>query len=242
MASLIYQFSATSIIVGSALIALVWALLQFLVIARIPVRSESGGESSALVSGSNDEATTRRLVEIYEAIYEGAESFLQAEYTVCAYFIVAFTAIIFVLVSWGTDWDFARGGLTALSFVLGSMTSIVSGYLGMKVAVYSNVRTTISAQKPGWTACFNTAFRAGAVMGFALCGLGILMLYLTALAFRVHYPEAGDWLYLTEALTGYGLGGSSIAMFGRVGGGGHGVVHVARTRFGVYGIGQTFFA
>merc|ERR1719271_2037231 len=45
------------------------------------------------------------------------------------------------------------------------------------------------------------------------------MLYLTALAFRVHYPEAGDWLYLTEALTGYGLGGSSIAMFGRVGGG-----------------------
>ena len=219
MASLIYQFSATSIIVGSALIALVWALLQFLVIARIPVRSESGGESSALVSGSNDEATTRRLVEIYEAIYEGAESFLQAEYTVCAYFIVAFTAIIFVLVSWGTDWDFARGGLTALSFVLGSMTSIVSGYLGMKVAVYSNVRTTISAQKPGWTACFNTAFRAGAVMGFALCGLGILMLYLTALAFRVHYPEAGDWLYLTEALTGYGLGGSSIAMFGRVGGG-----------------------
>merc|ERR1719337_786248 len=99
------------------------------------------------------------------------------------------------------------------------MTSIVSGYLGMKVAVYSNVRTTISAQKPGWTACFNTAFRAGAVMGFALCGLGILMLYLTALAFRVHYPEAGDWLYLTEALTGYGLGGSCIAMFGRVGGG-----------------------
>jgi Na+/H+-translocating membrane pyrophosphatase len=35
----------------------------------------------------------------------------------------------------------------------------------MKVAVYSNVRTTISAQKTGWTACFNTAFRAGAVMG-----------------------------------------------------------------------------
>ena len=95
----------------------------------------------------------------------------------------------------------------------------VSGYLGMKVTVYSNVRTTVSAQKSGWTLCFNTAFRAGAVMGFALCGLGIFMLYLTLLAFMIHYPEPDDWIYLTECLTGYGLGGSSIAMFGRVGGG-----------------------
>ena len=39
-------------------------------------------------------------------------------------------------------------------------TTTVSGYLGMKVAVYSNVRTTVSAQKSGWTACFNTAFRS----------------------------------------------------------------------------------
>ena len=82
----------------------------------------------------------------------------------------------------------------------------------MKVAVYSNVRTTVSAQKPGWTACFNTAFRAGAVMGFALCAAGLLMLYLTMLAFRQHYPEPAQWIYLTESITGYGLGGSVIAM------------------------------
>lgn len=50
-------------------------------------------------------------------------------------------------------------------------------------------------------------------------GLGIFMLYVTLLAFRVHYPAPEDWIYLTECLTGYGLGGSSIAMFGRVGGG-----------------------
>lgn len=96
---------------------------------------------------------------------------------------------------------------------------VVSGYLGMKVAVYSNVRTTVSAQRSGWTQCFNTAFRAGAVMGFALCGLGIFMLYVSLLAFRIHYPSPEQWIYLTECLTGYGLGGSSIAMFGRVGGG-----------------------
>ncbi len=111
------------------------------------------------------------------------------------------------------------GGFTTVSFILGAATSMVSGYLGMKVAVYSNVRTTISAQKPGWTACFNTAFRAGAVMGFALCGLGMLILYVTMLCFRVQYPDSKDWIHLTEALTGYGLGGSCIAMFGRVGGG-----------------------
>ena len=87
-----------------------------------------------------------------------------------------------------------------------------SGYLGMKVAVYSNARTTVSAQKSGWTACFNTAFRAGAVMGFALCAAGLLMLYLTMLAFRQHYPEPKQWIYLTESITGYGLGGSVIAM------------------------------
>uniref|UniRef100_A0A7S4WEQ3 H(+)-exporting diphosphatase n=1 Tax=Ditylum brightwellii TaxID=49249 RepID=A0A7S4WEQ3_9STRA len=214
------SLDATSVIFGSGIIALVWALIQYSLVAKIPVQSNSGvGESAGLVSGSDNEATTRRLIEIYEAIYEGAESFLRAEYTICAYFVVVFGAIIFALVSWGTGWDMQRGLFTALSFVLGAVTSIVSGYLGMKVAVFSNVRTTVSAQKPGFTACFNTAFRAGAVMGFALCGLGIIMLYATMLVFRSYYPNPEDWIYLTECITGYGLGGSSIAMFGRVGGG-----------------------
>lgn len=214
------QFSATTAIIGAALVALLWALSQFLIIARIPVKSEGGiNDSTSLVRGYSDDSTTKRLVEIYEAIFEGAESFLRAEYSVCALFVAVFSAVIFFLISWGTGWDMTRGFLTSLSFVLGACTSMGSGYLGMKVAVFSNVRTTVSAQKSGWTSCFNTAFRAGAVMGFALCGLGVLMLYVTMLAFRSHYANPEDWIYLTECLTGYGLGGSSIAMFGRVGGG-----------------------
>jgi len=213
-------FNASGVIIGSSLIALTWAFLQFLIIARIPVQSTPSSESSSLVdNGANDEQTTARLNEIYEAIYNGAESFLRAEYAVCALFVAVFSCVIFALIAWATDWDLARAFLTSLSFVLGAVTSMASGYLGMKVAVYSNVRTTISAQKPGWTACFNTAFRAGAVMGFALCGLGILVLYITMLCFRAHYSTPEEWVYLTECLTGYGLGGSSIAMFGRVGGG-----------------------
>merc|ERR1711935_106986 len=177
------------------------------------------GEEALAEGGTDHDTATARLNEIYQAIYEGAESFLKAEYTVCFYFVISFAVVIFVLVSWGTDWDTARGSMTAISFLLGAFTSMASGYLGMKVAVYSNVRTTISAQKSGWTECFNTAFRAGAVMGFALCGMGIFMLYATMLIFRVHYPDAEEWILLTESLTGYGLGGSVIAMFGRVGGG-----------------------
>lgn len=201
-----------------------WAFLQFRIIAAIPIesvtRDGSGGEGQGLLSGgATDAVKTARLKEIYQAIYEGAESFLTAEYTVCAWFISLFSILILVLVSWGTGWDFARGIFTAVSFLLGALTSMASGYLGMKVAVFSNVRTTISAQKPGWTECFNTAFRAGAVMGFALCGLGLLMLYITMLCFKMYYPLASDWIHLTESLTGYGLGGSVIAMFGRVGGG-----------------------
>lgn len=118
------QTTASTVILGAAALAMAWAMLQFLLISRIPVRSEGVSDSTGLVSGSNDEATTTRLTEIYTAIYEGAESFLKAEYTICAWFILVFSIIIFVLISWGTGWDFARGLFTALSFILGACTSI----------------------------------------------------------------------------------------------------------------------
>lgn len=177
-------------------------MIQFRIIQKVPVRSQGGvGEEEGL-SETDHETATVRLNEIYEAIYEGAESFLRAEYTVCFWFVIAFAALIFVLVSWGTGWDMTRGSMTSISFLLGAFTSMASGYLGMKVAVYSNVRTTVSAQKPGYTECFNIAFRAGAVMGFALCGMGILMLYGTMLVFRMHYPSPEEWILLNESLTG----------------------------------------
>eukprot|EP00591_Stephanopyxis_turris_P000022 CAMPEP_0195517442 /NCGR_PEP_ID=MMETSP0794_2-20130614/10840_1 /TAXON_ID=515487 /ORGANISM="Stephanopyxis turris, Strain CCMP 815" /LENGTH=824 /DNA_ID=CAMNT_0040646255 /DNA_START=33 /DNA_END=2507 /DNA_ORIENTATION=- len=231
--------NGSGVIIGASIIALAWAFLQFRTISQIPVQSMEFHANDTLpsVGGSPESETTEtylsfplqgesvqdnttlRLIEIYEAIYEGAESFLRAEYKVCAMFIFFFAIIILVLVGFGKDSNFVIGTFTMISFLLGALTSMASGYLGMKVAVYSNVRTTVSAQKTGWTACFNTAFRAGAVMGFALCGLGILAIYVTMLCFRAYYPDAGEWLHLTECITGYGLGGSCIAMFGRVGGG-----------------------
>jgi Inorganic H+ pyrophosphatase len=116
-------------------------------------RQQQPGDGEDAASSFQDDNRnsdkTARLNEIYNAIYEGAESFPRAEYTVCFGFILFFSILILVLVSWGTGWDAARGVCTALSFLLGALTSMGCGYLGMKVAVYSNVRTTISAQKSG---------------------------------------------------------------------------------------------
>ena len=88
----------------------------------------------------------------------------------CCFFFV-----VFGLISWG-EANQKRGALTAVAFLLGSFTSVACGYIGMIVAVYSNVRTTINCQLPGYVEGFNTAFRAGGVMGFVLTGLGTLVL------------------------------------------------------------------
>ena len=74
---------------------------------------------------------------------------------------------------------------------------------------------------------FVTAFKAAVVMGFVLCAMGVLNLYLLIMLFRLYYKKAMDLddhdgevtQRLFEAIAGYGLGGSSIALFGRVGGG-----------------------
>merc|ERR1712166_813533 len=129
------------------------------------------------------------------------------------------------------SWDWSIGMLTSISFVVGALTSLVAGYIGMTVAVYSNARVTVEAVKPGsegWRGSFNAAFIAGSVMGFALCGLALIVLYILI----EMYAGLGDGKCsmegstssasakrLFECIAGYGLGGSSMALFGRVGGG-----------------------
>lgn len=61
----------------------------------------------------------------------------------------------------------------------------------LKVAVYSNVRTTIGAQRSGWSEAFNVAFRAGSVLGYALTGMAILVLYIALWGFRQHFTDSG---------------------------------------------------
>ncbi|CAL9186131.1 unnamed protein product [Musa hybrid cultivar] len=110
----------------------------------------------------------------------------------------------------------ANAVFRTVSFLLGAVTSVVSGFLGMKIATYANARTTLEARK-GVGKAFITAFRSGAVMGFLLASNGLLVLYIAINLFKLYYGD--DWEGLFEAITGYGLGGSSMALFGRVGGG-----------------------
>ncbi|PWA81977.1 pyrophosphate-energized vacuolar membrane proton pump [Artemisia annua] len=105
---------------------------------------------------------------------------------------------------------------STISFLLGAITSVLSGFLGMKIATYANARTTLEARKSVGKA-FIVAFRSSAVMGFLLAANGLLVLYITINLFQMYYGD--DWEGLFEAITGYGLCGYSIALFGRVGGG-----------------------
>ncbi|KAL1098893.1 hypothetical protein V6Z11_D05G128100 [Gossypium hirsutum] len=105
---------------------------------------------------------------------------------------------------------------STISFLLGAITSVLSGFLGMKIATYANARTTLEARK-GVGKAFIVAFRSGAVMGFLLAANGLLVLFVAINLFKLYYGD--DWEGLFEAITGYGLGGSSMALFGRVGGG-----------------------
>jgi H+-translocating diphosphatase len=243
--------AGTALIIITSLIGIAFAAFQMMLVSKVTIQDgpsskpddmESKSDESLVASDGKKNALVE-MTRIYKLIQAGAKAFLFAEYTLCAVFIVLFGALVLVATSHknkddtvdGKSWDFKFGGLTAFSFVVGSVTSIVSGYIGMMVAVYSNVRTTKSAMnaKTGWTDSFNTAFRAGGVMGFSLCGLALLVLFCVIQVCKAVFSDVDldgtdvDTLSkknqayrdLFECVAGFGLGGSSIAMFGRVGGG-----------------------
>jgi len=155
--------------------------------------------------------------------------------------------------NYGTNFPY-----TATAYLVGSGTSILAGYIGMTIAVYTNTRTTFQCCRDAHTG-FLAAFRGGQVLGFSLVGLALLVLDVLLLTFRATWLEgawatmnaeldiegkagegtpAEQWAALYDGLTlkeqeelkelvrrlfeliaGYGLGGSSVALFGRVGGG-----------------------
>ncbi|KAL3668141.1 hypothetical protein V7S43_007004 [Phytophthora oleae] len=217
-------FEAYAYIVTSAVFGILFAAYLFWEVSKVKVTRR--GDGYALLASEVRHQTADRLFEIYCAIQEGARAFLLAEYTLCFAFIIVFGAVVLVLTSFvnkdGQTFDWLFGTLNATAFAVGGLTSMAAGYMGMMVAVYSNARTTVSAMKEGargWRDAFNTAFRAGAVMGFGLSSMALLVLFILIKAFETQYPLSTDYKKLFEAISGYGLGGSSIAMFGRVGGG-----------------------
>ncbi len=115
-----------------------------------------------------------------------------------------------------------------MAFLIGGFTSILAGYIGMRIAVYTNVRTTKECADD-IAAGFVVAYRGGQVLGFMLVGLALFVLIILILVYQAIYldiAEGDNWdkkmhkyLNLYEQVAGYGLGGSTVALFGRVGGG-----------------------
>ena len=167
-----------------------------------------------------DEEQSKKLTFIHGAISKGAMAFLKQEYKVLTIFMVVFAAIIAILIDNTHTPDIHEGIYTAMAFLFGGAISIASGYIGMKVATQGNARTTVSAKKD-ISAAYDVAINSGAVMGFALVGLatlGLVIIYVVMSWLLVDLGPENNHI-LMEVIAGFGLGGSTIALFARVGGG-----------------------
>jgi K(+)-stimulated pyrophosphate-energized sodium pump len=159
-----------------------------------------------------------RLRFIHGAIAEGAMAFLKQEYKFLSIFMLVFAAIIAVLIDDNHTPDTREGMFTAVAFLFGGIISIASGYIGMMIATQGNARTTVSA-KDNIGDAFKVALNSGAVMGFALVSLAVLGLIIVYVVMKAWLPADLPNYVLMEIIAGFGLGGSTIALFARVGGG-----------------------
>ena len=142
-----------------------------------------------------------RMKEIAGYIREGAMAFLSREYKIMIPVII----ILFLLIGFFISW------VTGILYVCGALLSVLAGFFGMKVATLGNVRTANAAKESGMNKALKVAFRSGAVMGLAVTGLGLFGLSVIVCVLNL--------ATVVECVTGFGLGASSMALFGRVGGG-----------------------
>lgn len=152
-----------------------------------------------------------KMVEIGQAVREGAMAFLSREYKVLSVFVIAVAALLL----WG---NLAKGtGLVAVSFVVGATCSALAGFFGMKVATMANTRTTHAARSSLNDALI-VAFNGGSVMGMSVVGLGVLGL---SVLFWLYggLEQGADLKHVVTIISGFAMGASSIALFARVGGG-----------------------
>ncbi|MCQ2545140.1 MAG: sodium-translocating pyrophosphatase [Clostridia bacterium] len=150
----------------------------------------------------NSEQGTDRMKEISGFIREGAFAFLKREYKIMAIVII----VLALAIGFGL-----QSVTTAILYIFGAVLSVLAGFFGMNVATWGNVRTANAAKESGMNKALKIAFRSGAVMGLAVAGLGLFGLGIIVVSL--------DLATVVQCVTGFGFGASSMALFGRVGGG-----------------------
>ena len=172
----------------SMLCAVIGLVFAFFLIATV-IRKSAGNE---------------RMRQISAAVQEGAKAYLNRQVVT----ISAIAVVIFLLLF------FFRDHPTAIGFLIGAFCSLSAGFIGMRIAVIANVRTTQAASQSR-TAALRIAFNGGAVTGLLVVGLALL-------AVAIFYTIAGEIVGHDKAvrsLVGLALGASLISVFARLGGG-----------------------
>jgi len=212
--------------IGCPVLAWVFSFIYYKHTARIAVSPDDvNDEQYGQPINSSLDDKRKEIFEIYSLIFKGAQDFLWAEYKAIAIFVVGFSIFLEIVLGISDSW--IQATFTVIAFIVGCGTSVLAGYVGMLIGTFANARTAIACSDQGLAAGFRTAFKAACVMGFCLCAFGIFNLYILIMLFRLYYSDActsgSDSVDATEnlfeAIAGYGLGGSSVALFGRVGGG-----------------------
>jgi K(+)-stimulated pyrophosphate-energized sodium pump len=147
---------------------------------------------------------SQKMIEISDAVKEGAQAFLAREYKTVAMVAVVMFVLLFV----------SLGMWTALGFIIGTAGSAFAGYFGMVVCVMSNVRTAEAAKK-GLGPALSVAFKGGSVTGVMVVGLALLGLAI----FYMVAKASVDVETAFHALIGLGFGCSLMSVFARIAGG-----------------------
>ena len=142
-----------------------------------------------------------KMTEISGLIELGSMTFLRKEYTILGIFLAVVTALM----------AYYLGVHSAVCYISGAVSSMICGFIGMKAATKANVRTTQAALESGVEKALSVAFYGGSVMGMSVASIGLI-----GVAFIYKWLSGSSTI---EALNGFAMGASSIALFARVGGG-----------------------
>ncbi|AMK14039.1 inorganic H+-translocating pyrophosphatase [methanogenic archaeon mixed culture ISO4-G1] len=165
---------------------------------------------------------TPEMQKVSDAIETGAMAYLKRQIKTIGIVIMILAIIIALCTFAGEPFSLYLNYKVAIAFVIGASFSILSGFIGMKVSVNSNIRTSAAAKRSLGEA-FKTSFRGGALSGIAVSTLSLFGLFMVVLIYNAMIGD-GDGLYpsLTptlHAVVGYAFGASFAALFAQLGGG-----------------------